>query len=201
MLNMGYHAGEFTGEILYRATQSNIIYQQQLGRTIDAMRETEPIIIDIVGALKKLRVDAPVSASRTNNNNGTKINGYEANEVTHKCLVFMSSIKEYDEVAKKIELFRCKDVVKILIDAIFSGRITKASEINNFSRQHRINPKYMYSIIKNRVDKGEVTITKTVIGTIGGIAKLEKTQEKVIVTPEKKAEIDRLFRGVIEDEK
>ena len=59
MLNMGYHIPELTGIILYRATQSNTIFIQQLGR---ALNDTESkLVFDIVNNLHT----APIYTKRT----------------------------------------------------------------------------------------------------------------------------------------
>ena len=47
-LNEGLHMPKVTGVILLRPTNSNIIYYQQIGRTIDANREEPGIILDLV---------------------------------------------------------------------------------------------------------------------------------------------------------
>ena len=195
MLNMGYHAGEFTGEVLYRVTQSNIIYQQQLGRTVDAMREYEPIIIDLVGAFDKLRIDAPLIVSKGGTGN-TKKPG-DANALTRECLEFRAVPKKFSDIATKIDHFQAAKVYEMLIDCIFRGVITTPKQINDFAREYRLNPKYMYSVVKDVVKKGEATIIKTHIGTLGGVTKLEKRKETIVVTPEQEAEIDKMFGGLI----
>lgn len=52
MLNEGYHVGTCTGVILYRPTESPIVYPQQIGRGIQVGMEHSAIVIDFVSNLK-----------------------------------------------------------------------------------------------------------------------------------------------------
>lgn len=53
MLNMGYHINDLTGIVMYRATKSNIIYTQQLGRALSSGVERPSIVFDIVDNLHR----------------------------------------------------------------------------------------------------------------------------------------------------
>lgn len=48
MLNMGYHIEDLTGIVMYRMTNSSIIYAQQLGRVINSGSETHGLVFDVV---------------------------------------------------------------------------------------------------------------------------------------------------------
>ena len=51
MLNMGYHVDGLTGILMYRGTQSGIVYGQQLGRVLSSGSNTPGIVFDIVDNL------------------------------------------------------------------------------------------------------------------------------------------------------
>lgn len=55
MLNMGYHVGKVTGVIIKRATGSEIVYYQQIGRCISVTSSAQPIVIDFANAAAELQ--------------------------------------------------------------------------------------------------------------------------------------------------
>lgn len=63
MLNMGYHVGKVTGIITMRATGSEIIYYQQIGRCISVKDNNKPLIIDLANAAAEL-LDRTTTAQR-----------------------------------------------------------------------------------------------------------------------------------------
>ena len=48
MLNVGYHVSDLNGIIMYRATKSDTIYIQQMGRCLTFGGQIKPVIFDIV---------------------------------------------------------------------------------------------------------------------------------------------------------
>ena len=48
MMNLGYHVNDLTGIVMYRGTQSGIVYTQQLGRILSSGNKIPGICIDIV---------------------------------------------------------------------------------------------------------------------------------------------------------
>ena len=48
MLNFGYHVNDLTGILMFRSTQSNIIYTQQIGRVLSVSAKAQTIIFDFV---------------------------------------------------------------------------------------------------------------------------------------------------------
>lgn len=48
MINVGYHINDLTGILMYRGTQSNIIYIQQLGRALSSGSDKPCIVFDVV---------------------------------------------------------------------------------------------------------------------------------------------------------
>ncbi len=53
MLNQGYHVNDLTGIIMYRGTQSSIIYVQQLGRALSTGSNHSALVFDIVDNLHR----------------------------------------------------------------------------------------------------------------------------------------------------
>lgn len=53
MLNMGYHVNDLTGIIMYRGTQSGIVYCQQLGRVLSTGTDRAGVVIDVVDNLHR----------------------------------------------------------------------------------------------------------------------------------------------------
>ena len=56
MLNLGYHVKDQTGILMYRGTQSNTIFTQQLGRALSAGTNNSAIVFDIVDNLHRKAV-------------------------------------------------------------------------------------------------------------------------------------------------
>lgn len=54
-LNMGYHVGKVTGILTMRATGSEIVYYQQIGRCIDITSDKKPLIIDLANVASELQ--------------------------------------------------------------------------------------------------------------------------------------------------
>lgn len=53
MLNMGYHVNNLTGILMYRGTESGIIYAQQLGRVLSSGNKLPGIVFDVVDNLHR----------------------------------------------------------------------------------------------------------------------------------------------------
>lgn len=56
MLNMGYHVNDLTGILMYRGTQSDIIYAQQLGRVLTSGTDKAALVFDVVDNLHRQAV-------------------------------------------------------------------------------------------------------------------------------------------------
>lgn len=56
MLNLGYHVKDLTGIVLYRGTSSNIIYIQQLGRSLSTGSENPCMVLDVVDNIHRKSV-------------------------------------------------------------------------------------------------------------------------------------------------
>lgn len=53
MLSYGYHVDDITGIIMYRGTESDIVFQQQSQRGLSIVSKTPSIIFDMVGNFSK----------------------------------------------------------------------------------------------------------------------------------------------------
>ena len=53
MLNMGYHVDDITGVLMYRCTNSDIVYIQQLGRALSSGNSNSCIVFDVVDNLHR----------------------------------------------------------------------------------------------------------------------------------------------------
>lgn len=196
MLNMGYHTGHVTGLILYRQTKSNIVYQQEIGRSLNMSRETEPIVIDLVGALDSISLSSAIRATegrnskKTDNDNSNMIT---ADSFDRRCLSMQLASRSYTEFAKKINNFRYQDVFGMITRALLKSQapISKETILNMAKRYHTL-PKYMYMFIKDAAEKGEIRLVETIHGGLGGVK-----AEKVKVTPEMIAKIDAIFEGLL----
>ena len=57
MLNEGVHIKDLNGVIMLRKTDSPIIFLQQLGRALECGKEFQPIIFDLIGNYKGLKIE------------------------------------------------------------------------------------------------------------------------------------------------
>lgn len=53
MINIGYHVNDLSGILMYRGTQSNIIYIQQLGRALSSGSDKPCLVFDVVDNLHR----------------------------------------------------------------------------------------------------------------------------------------------------
>lgn len=195
MLNMGYHTGHVTGIVLYRQTKSNIVYQQEIGRSLNMSRETEPIIIDLAGALDSICLSSAIRAttksSKTDKDAENSIG--TADYFDRRCLSMQLASRSYMDFAKKMNDFRYHDIFGMITRALLKSQnpISKETIINMAKRYHTL-PKYMYMFIKDAAEKGEIRLVETIHGGLGGAK-----AEKVKVTPEMIAKIDSIFEGLL----
>lgn len=88
MLNMGYHVSDQTGIIMYRGTESGIVFTQQLGRALSAGSGNSAIVFDIVDnlhrkAVYELYVKSPAGPSaRKRRSVEPKLDNYYIDEGT-----------------------------------------------------------------------------------------------------------------------
>lgn len=67
MINVGYHVNDLSGILMYRGTQSNIIYIQQLGRALSSGSDKPCIVFDVVDNIhRKALYEMQCSKIKTN---------------------------------------------------------------------------------------------------------------------------------------
>lgn len=64
MINMGYHIDDLTGIVMYRGTESGIIYNQQLGRVLSSGSCKSGIVFDVVDNIHRETVYAVLGKER-----------------------------------------------------------------------------------------------------------------------------------------
>ncbi len=118
MLNEGYHADSITGCILLRPTQSQAIYTQQVGRSLQVGMEWAPIIIDFVDNLNThalFGVNTRQIIPTTNNKLVDDIN--KLNVISDEHIIIKDKIAEVKRIMKKLnsEVLKVsmeKDIIK-----------------------------------------------------------------------------------------
>lgn len=112
MLNMGYHIPELTGIILYRATQSNTIFIQQLGR---ALNDTESkLVFDVVDNLHT----APIYVNRYSGTKSNKKTWWKEPDVFFEDdLEATGEAATYKEMVKRINYSAKKENILQLIES------------------------------------------------------------------------------------
>lgn len=107
MLNMGYHVDSVTGVGLCRATDSSIIFMQQIGRCINTVDvDPEPkIIFDFVDNLSRSAV-YETGTGRSVERKGVSVDKEldENNCLTGEDVVAIGNIADYRTFLKKVEL-------------------------------------------------------------------------------------------------
>ena len=73
MLNMGYHVSDLTGIVMYRGTESGILYTQQLGRALSTGNDYSSIVFDVVDNLHRKAVYELYDKSEAVDANGNRI--------------------------------------------------------------------------------------------------------------------------------
>ena len=198
MLNMGYHAGNLTGEILYRKTGSETVYQQQIGRALTIERETEPIIIDMVRALdfvtRARYMGHVTSKSSKKNDEDTPRDTKDANYISGECLEMRTTNKEFEEVAEKLERMRYHDILAELITTILKMPSITVKSIVAYANHYKVRPKYIFGELKYAVGHGECDVMLTNIGTFDGVTKISKEKVHKKLSDEEKDRINKIFK-------
>ena len=194
---MGYHAGNLTGEIIYRKTNSEIIYQQQIGRALTIEREDEPIIIDLVGALDYItsgQLYNGYTSSHNNNPDKNNVTYIGADAISGECLECRASNRTYTELAEKFEKFRYHDILTDLITIIVNTQRISTKDILDYARKYRIHPKYIFGELEYIIEQGKCDVVMTTIGTVDGITKINKERSCKELTEKEKIHLRKLFK-------
>ena len=100
-LNMGYHVGDITGVVLMRATNSAVIYNQQIGRCFNIMANNTPVIIDIVDKYNNI-IESTAKASNIDKQNlGEKID--LPSIINDECINLINTTEEFLNNANKVK--------------------------------------------------------------------------------------------------
>lgn len=103
MLNEGIHVKGVDGVILFRPTISPILYQQQIGRALEAGKKKTPVIFDIVNnfeslcSIDSIRKEAEAALAFTSNQDYEKIRFEESFQIIDEvrdCRSIFSEIKK-----------------------------------------------------------------------------------------------------------
>lgn len=109
MLNMGYHVDNISGVIMYRTTDSSIIFLQQLGRCISTVDvdDTPKIVFDFVDNINRPAVyEVGKKVKRSNKSEKpdvTEKDLIENNCFTKEDVIAVSHVAGYKQLCKKIE--------------------------------------------------------------------------------------------------
>lgn len=126
MLNMGYHVGDITGVLMFRSTQSSIVYSQQVGRAISAKSKNCTIIFDFVGNfnINPIIKDCILVADTEEDNNNiefsaegqeTKQNKKESNQkLGLNSVILIDEVKSFKEYIRKIDTASESELIKAL---------------------------------------------------------------------------------------
>ena len=102
MLNEGVHIKDISGIIMLRKTDSPIIFLQQLGRALEAGKTTQPLIYDLVGNYKDLKVE---NGDGLVGNTISIVKGI-AEKVNKRgssnCVIVRNFVEDFDKVMEEI---------------------------------------------------------------------------------------------------
>lgn len=102
MLNEGIHVDDLDGVILFRPTESPIIYKQQIGRALSASGKNTPVIFDLVNnvdhlyAISALRAEMEEVISYYRNH-------HRENDIVHSDFQVIDEVREYKELFDQLE--------------------------------------------------------------------------------------------------
>ena len=149
ILNEGYHLQDIDGCIMYRGTDSHIIYYQQLGRVLSVGNDRKPIVIDMVNnqaQFSRIRVlNKEIKESNERNRWNYERSGRSVSEIEFK--VIKSEITELVEnFDKNINSLIKKHVTK-------DGTIVDVKEL---SMEYGIEEKHIRAWIQDSKTLDEV---------------------------------------------
>lgn len=103
MLNMGYHVSDVTGVGLCRATDSSIIFNQQIGRCMNTVDvDSEPkVIFDFVDNLSR-RAVYETGRGISSNNSSVDAENQDVNCLTEEDIVAIGNIASYKMFINKV---------------------------------------------------------------------------------------------------
>lgn len=99
MLNMGYHVDDLDGVVMLRATQSDTIYKQQIGRCISISSQKIPVIFDWVGNCDKFQNGYMIISQQAKSHTGSTMN------LGSEHLVMKDYIKDFLDISRICDYF------------------------------------------------------------------------------------------------
>lgn len=100
MLNLGYHTDHITGIVMYRCTNSNTIFTQQYGRTIN--ESYSGIVFDTVDNLHRTPIYKTSDTDKTKTNDETKLWWKQSNQITEQDIKIIDQEADYRELIRKL---------------------------------------------------------------------------------------------------
>lgn len=116
MMNMGYHVNDLTGIVMYRGTESGIIYNQQLGRVLSSGSCKSGIVFDVVDNIHREAIYDVLGkrpkATRRNKNRYEKLKQKEESgeELTSKEIVDLENLSKRFESSGTKWWTNCNDL-------------------------------------------------------------------------------------------
>lgn len=106
MLNEGVHIKDLNGVIMLRKTDSPILFLQQLGRSLEVGKDFKPVIFDLIGNYRGLRIDE----EQLGVNSISIVKEIEKNTKNLKNYIIIHNyIEEMDNVLNEIRKYSFKD--------------------------------------------------------------------------------------------
>ena len=105
MLNMGYHVSDLSGVVMYRSTDSSIIYLQQIGRCISTVDEdtSEKVVFDYVDNINRQACFVCPSTDKHEKRNLTQREMEDSNIITESDILAIGRMADYKLLYNKIE--------------------------------------------------------------------------------------------------
>ena len=102
MFNEGVHVSGLSGVILCRPTISPIVYKQQIGRALSALKDGTPVIFDLVNNVENLY---SISAIRNEMDTVTRFyaNEHREDEIIHSGFDLVDEVRECRELFEQLE--------------------------------------------------------------------------------------------------
>ena len=102
MLNEGVHVRDVSGVILFRQTESPIIYKQQIGRALTTGMRSTPLILDVVNNFDGLSSYGTIQAEMDEAAERLRRTGRE-NEIQTERLTVIEQVKDAAELFQRLE--------------------------------------------------------------------------------------------------
>ena len=102
MLNEGVHVRDVSGVILFRQTESPIIYKQQIGRALTTGMQCTPLILDVVNNFENLNSYGTIQAEMDDAVQCLRSEG-RADEIVSERFAVVEQVRDAAELFKRLE--------------------------------------------------------------------------------------------------